>query len=180
MTIMPEKREAEEASETRISELSQLREPQAGEEARDFTLRDQNGEEVSLNDFRGRKVVLYFYPKDFTPGCTTEASDFRNSYSDFQRENAVILGVSTDSVESHKRFAERYDLPFRLLSDPDASVAKTYGVYKEKAMFGKKRWGVVRSTFIIDEALRIAKIYRSVRVKDHCTSVLVEVRSAKT
>ncbi|MFQ5950816.1 MAG: peroxiredoxin, partial [Candidatus Geothermarchaeales archaeon] len=118
--------------------MSELKEPRVGEEAPGFTLPNQNGEEIFLGDFRGRKVVLYFYPKDFTSGCTKEACSFRDSYSDFQEENTVILGISKDSVESHKKFETRYGLPFMLLSDKDADVAKMYGVWKEKNMYGRK------------------------------------------
>jgi len=154
-----------------------LQEAQVGEEAPSFTLPDQNGVEVSLNDFRGQKVVLYFYPKDFTSGCTKEACSFRDSYSDFQEENAVILGISKDSVKSHKKFAEKHDLPFVLLSDQDAKVAKRYGVWKEKSMYGRKYWGILRSTFLIDEESRIAEIYSSVKVKGHHRAVLDEIKA---
>jgi len=146
-----------------------------GESAPDFTLPDQNGAEVSLRDFRGRKIVLYFYLKDFTGGCTKQAYSFKNSHPSFEQEQAVIVGVSTDSVRSHRRFAEATGIPFILLSDPDASVAKLYGVYREKEAFGETYRGVVRSTFLIDKDLRIRKIFRGVEVQGHDRVVLNEV-----
>ncbi|MBA4495411.1 thioredoxin-dependent thiol peroxidase [Paenactinomyces guangxiensis] len=149
---------------------------QEGDMASDFTLEASNGEQVSLSDFRGKNVVLYFYPKDNTPGCTTEACDFRDHADSFADLDTVILGVSRDSVASHQKFIDKYDLPFLLLSDPDADVCKMYGVFKEKKMFGKVSMGIERSTFIIDREGKIAKVYRKVKVKDHVESALQYIR----
>lgn len=120
-------------------------------EAPDFTLKSSDGNDVSLSDFKGKKVVLYFYPKDNTPGCTKEACQFRDNINTVENKEAVILGVSLDDIESHKKFIEKFNLPFILLSDPDAKVSTEYGVYKEKNMYGKKKMGIERSTFIIDK-----------------------------
>jgi peroxiredoxin Q/BCP len=150
--------------------------PDVGDMAPDFTLPNQDGETVSLSDSKGDRIVLYFYPKDFTSGCTKEACSFRDMYPDYEGEDAVIIGVSTDSVESHRKFADKHQLPFTLLSDEDRKVSEKYGVYKEKNIFGKKRMGIVRSTFLIDENFRIAKVYRSVRVKGHSEKVLEDMR----
>ncbi|QNU33445.1 thioredoxin-dependent thiol peroxidase [Geobacillus sp. 44C] len=130
---------------------------QIGQLAPDFTLPASNGEIVSLSDFRGKHVVLYFYPKDMTPGCTTEACDFRDHYEKFTETNTVILGVSTDSVERHKKFIEKYQLPFLLLSDEEHKVAEMYGVWKLKKNFGKEYMGIERSTFVIDRDGRLVK-----------------------
>ena len=119
--------------------------------APDFTLKDKNNNDVSLSDFRGKKVVLYFYPKDNTPGCTRQACAFAGVYSEFEKKGIVVIGVSKDSVNSHIKFAEKYNLPFVLLSDPDLEAIKAYGVWQEKKMCGKVSMGVVRTTFIIDE-----------------------------
>ncbi len=136
-----------------------------------FTLPDQTGKKISLKDFKGKKVVLYFYPKDNTPGCTKEACDFRDSIEDFKKIKAVVLGVSPDSVESHKKFAEKYDLPFPLLSDPEKKVLNKYGVWKEKSMYGRKYMGVERTTVVIDENGKIMKIFPKVKVKGHVDQV---------
>ncbi|MBT9258677.1 MAG: thioredoxin-dependent thiol peroxidase [Clostridiales bacterium] len=138
-----------------------------GDMAPDFTLRDENEKEVRLSDFRGQKVVLYFYPKDDTPGCTREACAFRDQFAGFRDLEAVVLGVSRDSAESHRRFKEKYQLPFPLLSDPDHQVAEAYGVWKEKTMFGKKSFGIERTTFVIDEAGRIQAIFRNIKPEEH-------------
>lgn len=143
-----------------------------GDMAIDFTLEASNGEKVSLSDFRGKNVVLYFYPKDNTPGCTQQACDFRDHAGEFKDLDTVILGVSRDSVASHQKFIDKYELPFLLLSDPDAEVCKKYGVFKEKTMFGKKTMGIERSTFIIDREGKIVKVYRKVKVKDHVEEAL--------
>jgi len=136
-----------------------------------FTLPDQTGKKISLKDFKGKKVVLYFYPKDNTPGCTKEACDFRDSIEDFKKIKAVVLGVSPDSIESHKKFAEKYDLPFPLLSDPEKKVLNKYGVWKEKSMYGRKYMGVERTTVVIDENGKIMKIFPKVKVKGHVDQV---------
>jgi peroxiredoxin Q/BCP len=138
-----------------------------GNKAPVITLNDQDGEEISLNDFKGKNIVLYFYPKDNTSGCTKEACNFRDDFPRFGKLNAVILGVSPDSIESHKKFAGKYDLPFKLLSDEKKEVIEKYGVWKEKSMYGRKYMGVERSTFIIDKIGKVNKIFRKVKVADH-------------
>ncbi|MED3662799.1 thioredoxin-dependent thiol peroxidase [Ureibacillus sp. FSL K6-8385] len=145
-------------------------------QAPDFTLQNENGEQVSLSDFRGKKVILYFYPKDMTPGCTTEACDFRDSYESFADLNAVILGVSGDSAERHKKFIEKYDLPFSLLVDEDHEVCQKYGVWVLKKNYGKEYMGIERSTFLIDENGIVLKEWRKVRVKNHIQEVLNYLR----
>lgn len=138
-----------------------------GNKAPDFTLNDKNGNAVSLKQFKGKRVVLYFYPKDNTPGCTKEACNFRDEISLFQGLNAEIIGISADSEASHQKFAGKFDLPFTLLSDPDRRVIKDYGVWKEKNNFGIKALGIVRTTFIIDENGIIVKIFNKVKVEGH-------------
>lgn len=145
---------------------------QVGDVAPDFTLPSSEGVMVSLSEFRGQHVVLYFYPRDNTPGCTTEACDFRDAYQQFVDINAVIIGVSRDSEASHRKFADKYDLPFLLLSDKEETVCKLYDVLKEKKLFGKTGIGIERSTFIIDEEGQIAQIFRNVKVKDHVAEAL--------
>jgi peroxiredoxin Q/BCP len=140
--------------------------------APDFTLPADGGGEVSLSDYRGKKVVLYFYPKDNTPGCTTEACNFRDDYSQIIAASAVVLGVSPDSVKSHDKFKLKFNLPFALLSDPDHRVAEMYGAWGEKKMRGKTYMGIIRSTFIIDEEGRIIKVFPKVKVKTHSQEVL--------
>jgi peroxiredoxin Q/BCP len=143
-----------------------------GKKAPDFTLPDQDGKKVKLSDFKGKYVVLYFYPKDDTSGCTKEACNFRDTFPKFKSVDAVILGVSPDSVSSHKKFAEKYNLPFRLLADEDKKVVEKYGVWKEKSMYGKKYMGVERTTFIIDPDGKIKKIFPKVKVDNHHNEVL--------
>lgn len=145
------------------------------DEAPGFTLEDQNGESVSLSDFRGRKVVLYFYPKDDTSGCTTQACELRDSVETFDARGAVILGVSPDPVTSHRKFADKYDLPFTLLADVDHAVADAYGVWKEKSMYGRTYWGNERTTFVIDEEGRIAKVLPKVKPAEHVDQVLASL-----
>ena len=123
---------------------------EVGMRAPDFTLPDQDGNPVSLSDFRGKTVVLYFYPRDNTPGCSRQASAFAQAFADFQALDAVVLGVSKDSTASHQKFAAKYDLPFRLLSDPELTTLQAYGVWQEKKLYGKTSMGVVRSTYVID------------------------------
>lgn len=125
---------------------------QAGMKAPDFTLLDRDGKAVSLSDFRGRKTVVYFYPKDDTPGCTRQACAFAGAYTAFQDQNVAVIGISKDSVASHQKFAKKYNLPFILLSDPELQAIQTYDVWHEKTLYGKKGMGVVRSTYIIDES----------------------------
>ena len=136
---------------------------EVGTMAPDFTLLNQNGEEISLSQYRGQKVILYFYPKDNTPGCTKQACGFAQLYPDFVKKGAVILGVSKDSVKSHKKFEEKYQLPFTLLSDPDLVAIQAYDVWKEKNMYGKKVMGVVRTTYLINEEGIIEKAYTKVK-----------------
>lgn len=143
-----------------------------GKKAPDFILPDQNGKKVKLSDLKGKYVVLYFYPKDDTPGCTKEACNFRDSFPKFDKTDAVILGISPDSVASHKKFAEKYKLPFQLLADEDKKVVEKYGVWKEKSMYGKKYMGVERTTFIIDPEGKIKKIFPKVKVDNHHKEVL--------
>jgi peroxiredoxin Q/BCP len=143
-----------------------------GTMAPDFRLPADGGGEVALSDHRGKKVVLYFYPKDNTSGCTQEACDFRDDYSQITAAGAVVLGVSPDSVKSHDGFKLRYNLPFFLLSDPDHRVAEMYGAWGEKKMYGKSYMGIIRTTFVIDEEGRIVKVFPKVRVKGHSQEVL--------
>jgi peroxiredoxin Q/BCP len=148
-----------------------------GEEAPDFTLRSDEGTNVSLSDFRGKKVVLYFYPKDGTSGCTTEAKAFRDAIQDFEEANAIILGVSKDSVESHQQFKRKHNLPFTLLSDPDGEVLNRYGVWKEKRLYGRTFMGIERTTVLLDEHGVVQKIYRKVRVKGHAQVCLLDLKA---
>lgn len=143
-----------------------------GVKAPAIKLKNQDGKIVSLNDFKGKNVVLYFYPKDNTSGCTKEACNFRDEFPKFGRLNAVILGVSPDSVESHTKFREKYKLPFDLLSDEKKEAVKKYHVWKEKSMYGKKYMGVERTTFIIDGKGKIAKIFPKVKVDKHNNEVM--------
>lgn len=143
-----------------------------GTMAPDFTLLNQNGEEISLSQYRGQKVILYFYPKDNTPGCTKQACGFAQLYPDFVKKGAVILGVSKDSVKSHKKFEEKYQLPFTLLSDPDLVAIQAYDVWKEKNMYGKKVMGVVRTTYLINEEGIIEKAYTKVKAAQNPNDML--------
>ncbi len=143
-----------------------------GQKAPDFTLPDDTGQKVSLKDFRGKKVVLYVYPKDNTPGCTQESCDFRDSWSRIQKKGAVVLGLSKDSAASKAKFKAKYDLPFPLLADEDRSVLEKFGVWKEKNMYGKKVMGIERTTYLIDEEGRIARIWSKVKVPGHVDEVL--------
>lgn len=144
-----------------------------GDVAPDFLLPSSEGRKISLKDFKGKKrVVLYFYPKDDTPGCTKEACGFRDTIRQFNALDTVILGVSLDDEESHKKFIEKYNLPFTLLSDVDSRVSKAYGVYKLKNMYGKTYWGIERTTFVIDKSGCIAKVFPKVKVDHHIDEVL--------
>ena len=143
-----------------------------GTKAPEFTLSDQDGNQVSLTDFKGKMVILYFYPKDNTPGCTTQACGFGELYPQFQEKDGVILGVSKDTVASHKKFQEKYSLPFPLLSDTELSVIKAYDVWQEKNMYGKKTMGVVRTTYLIDEEGTIIKAFGKVKAKDNPAQML--------
>ena len=147
-----------------------------GKKAPSFTLENQDGEKISLNNFAGKNVVLYFYPKDNTSGCTQEACNFRDDFPKFGKMEAVILGVSPDSVQSHKKFSEKYKLPFHLLSDEKKQVLEKYGVWKEKSMYGRKYMGVERSTFIIDKTGKVRRIFRKVKVDNHNDEVMKTIK----
>jgi peroxiredoxin Q/BCP len=146
--------------------------PQTGEPAPDFELKDHTGNTVSLADFRGRKVVLYFYPKDDTSGCTTQACGIRDSIDEFDAKGAAVLGVSPDPVESHVKFRDKYDLNFPLLADPDRAVCEAYDVWKEKSMYGRKYMGVERTTFVIDEDGVISAVLPKVKPANHVADVM--------
>ncbi len=148
-----------------------------GETAPDFELEADGGERVRLSDFRGRPVVLYFYPKDDTPGCTKEACGIRDAWSEFERRGAVVLGVSPDSVASHQRFKSKYHLPFRLLADTEHEVAERYGAWQPKRMAGRSFFGIVRSTFLIDPDGKVKKVWPKVDAAKHADWVLAELPS---
>lgn len=143
-----------------------------GMNAPEFTLPDKDGNPVSLSDFRGRKVVLYFYPKDNTPGCTRQACAFAAAYQGFRDQNIAVIGISKDSVASHLKFAQKYDLPFILLSDPELKAIEPYGVWQEKKLCGKVSMGVVRTTFVIDEVGRIEKVMPKVKPDTNAAEIL--------
>ncbi|MET0625676.1 MAG: thioredoxin-dependent thiol peroxidase [Pyrinomonadaceae bacterium] len=143
-----------------------------GDAAPDFETRDAEGNAVKLSDLRGQKVVLYFYPKDDTPGCTKQACSFRDSFAEFERRGIKVLGVSTDDERSHQKFAEKYSLPFTLLADTDHAVADSYGVYGEKQFAGRKYMGVNRVTFLIGEDGRVRKVFDKVKVDEHADDML--------
>ena len=145
---------------------------ETGTKAPDFSLPDQNGSTVRLSDFQGKKVVLYFYPKDNTPGCTRQACAFAASYEQFKTQDAAVIGISKDSVASHLKFAQKYDLPFVLLSDPELQAIQAYGIWQEKKLYGKVSMGVVRSTFIIDEQGKIEKIMPKVKPDTNAAEIL--------
>ena len=142
------------------------------DKAPDFSLPDQDGKRVSLKQFKGKQLVLYFYPKDDTPGCTKEACDFRESIKPIHKAGADVVGVSLDGAVSHQKFIAKYRLPFALVSDDGAAVSKAYGVYKQKNMYGKKYWGIERSTFVIDETGRLKAVFGTVKVDGHVDEVL--------
>ena len=143
-----------------------------GIKAPEFSLPSTEGKEVSLKNYKGKKIVLYFYPKDDTPGCTQEACDFRDSSKIFDKKDAVVLGVSPDPVAKHDKFRQKYKLPFTLLSDESKEMLKQYGVWKEKSMYGRKYMGVERTTMVIDEQGKIRRIFSKVKVTDHYKEVL--------
>ena len=159
--------------ETKAKELT------PGQKAPEFSLADQNGRKVRLKSLKGQPVGLYFYPKDDTPGCTKEACGFRDSLPALQKLDAVVLGVSQDDSASHQKFIAKYGLPFTLLSDEEAEVAKAYGVYKLKNMYGKKYWGIERSTFVIDETGTLKAVFRKVKVDGHVDEVLTALRPTR-
>ena len=146
--------------------------PKEGTTAPAFKTTDQNGEPVSLKDLRGQKVVLYFYPKDDTPGCTKEACSFRDAYSKFKKQKITVLGLSPDKETAHKKFETKYQLPFTLLADTDHSIAEAYGVWGEKKFMGRTYMGVHRTTFLIDEKGKIKKVFEKVKPEDHASEVL--------
>ena len=152
---------------------------EVGMKAPDFTLLDKRGNSVSLSDFLGKKVVLYFYPKDSTPGCTRQACAFAQNHSNFEDKNVVVIGVSKDSVASHLKFAEKYELPFVLLSDPELQAIQAYGVWQEKKLYGKVSMGVVRTTYIIDEQGIIEKVMPKVKPDTNAAEILSYLTGAQ-
>ena len=149
-----------------------------GAVAPDFTLQDKDGNSVSLHDFAGRRVVLYFYPRDNTPGCTRQACAFAGAYAEFRDLDAVVIGVSKDSVASHQRFAEKYDLPFVLLADPDLTAIQAYGVWQEKKNYGKVSMGVVRTTYVIGADGRIEKVMPKVKPDTNAAEILAYLKQS--
>jgi peroxiredoxin Q/BCP len=150
---------------------------EVGQPAPDFTLPDQNEDEVTLSKLRGTPVVLYFYPKDDTPGCTKEACAFRDARSDYEKAGARVIGVSPDGVKSHRKFADKFQLPFTLVADTEKAVCQSYGVWQEKSMYGKKSMGVVRSTFLIDAQGIVRQVFPRVKVDGHADAVLDAIRA---
>ena len=148
-----------------------------GKKAPEFTLPGSKGEDVALKNLKGKTVVLYFYPKDDTPGCTKEACDFRDNVRKFTSKKAVVLGVSPDSLKAHDKFIDKFELPFELLADTDHAVAEKYGVWVEKSMYGRKYMGIERSTFVIDGDGKVKAIFRKVKVDGHVDEVLEAVKS---
>jgi peroxiredoxin Q/BCP len=148
-----------------------------GQPAPDFTLPDQDGHNVTLSALKGKPVVLYFYPKDDTPGCTKEACNFRDARAEYEKAGARVIGVSPDNPASHKKFAAKYELPFTLVADTDRNVCEAYGVWKEKNLYGKKSMGVERTTFLIDREGIVRKVFPRVRVDGHSDAVLEAIRS---
>ncbi len=150
-----------------------------GSEAPDFSLTDQHGNLVRLSDFRGRWVVLYFYPKDMTPGCTQEACSFRDLHADFAQEGVVVLGISADDVQNHRKFAEKYELPFSLLADTEHAVSEAYGAWRKKQMYGKAFWGVDRITYLIAPDGTVHHVFTKVKPASHADEVLTAIQQAK-
>jgi len=149
-----------------------------GEEAPDFTLKADDERKVSLKDYRGKKVMLYFYPKDGTPGCTREAIEFRDIAKEFEKEGAIILGVSKDSIKSHQKFKQKHELPFTLLSDPEGKVLDLYEVWKKKSIYGRTFMGTERTTFLVDEKGIVKKVYRKVKAKGHAQVCLLDLKGS--
>jgi peroxiredoxin Q/BCP len=145
---------------------------QTGDEAPEITAKDQNGNDVRLSDFKGKKVILYFYPKDDTPGCTAQACNLRDNYDSLLSQGFVVLGVSVDNEKSHQKFIKKYDLPFPLLADTDHTIVEAYGVWVEKSMYGKTYMGTARTTFVIDEKGIISEIIQKVDTKNHTDQIL--------
>lgn len=145
---------------------------QVGDKAPVFIGKDQDGKSISLNDFNGKKVILYFYPKDNTPGCTAQACNLRDNYEALQKAGFVVLGISSDDEKSHRKFIEKQSLPFSLIADTDKSIHEQYGTWVEKSMYGKKYMGTARTTFVIDEQGVIAEIIEKVKTKEHTSQIL--------
>lgn len=145
----------------------------AGDKAPEFSITTESGENISLNDYKGKKLVLYFYPKDNTPGCTAEACNLRDNYELLLKQGYEILGVSPDSEKSHKKFIEKHELPFKLIPDIEKEILQAYGVWAEKKMFGKTYMGVVRTTFVIDEVGVIEEVIKKVKTKDHANQIVI-------
>jgi peroxiredoxin Q/BCP len=145
---------------------------QVGEQVMDFVLKDAKGTDVHLRDFAGKRKVIYFYPKDDTPGCTKEACGFRDVYSEIINRGAVVIGISADSIEKHQKFQKKYNLPFILLSDPDMKVIREFGAAGEKKMYGKTYFGILRSTFLLDEENRITYVFPKVKPEEHAQEIL--------
>lgn len=143
-----------------------------GSMAVDFTLLDSNHDKITLSDFKGKKIVLYFYPKDMTSGCTKQACAFAQAYEEFKKQDIIVIGISKDSVASHKKFIEKYDLPFILLSDPDLIAIQAYDVWKEKKLYGKVYMGTMRSTYIIDESFHIVKVFEKANPANNAQDIL--------
>ena len=143
-----------------------------GQIAPEFTLNDQFGNQISLSSFKGKKVVIYFYPKDHTPGCTRQACAFRDAFTGFKEKDIVVIGISKDSIDSHRKFVDDYELPFILLSDPDLEVIKAYEVWVEKTNYGKKSFGVSRSTYVLDEEGRIIKVFKKANPDTNAEEIL--------
>lgn len=143
-----------------------------GQKAPEFKLKSTNGKEISLIELKGKTVVLYFYPKDLTTGCTQESCDFRDNWNKFKKKNVIVLGISKDSIESHQKFITKHGLNFPLLSDEEGKMCMAYGVWKEKSMYGRKYMGIVRTTFVIDPNGKVQKIYPKVKVSGHVDEVL--------
>ena len=143
-----------------------------GDLAPDFSSTNQNGETVKLSDYRGKRVVLYFYPKDNTPGCTAESCNLRDNYEELQKQGYVVLGVSSDNEKSHQKFIDKYELPFDLIADTDKSVHEAFGTWGEKSMYGRKYMGTFRTTFVIAEEGKIAEIIEKIKTKDHTAQIL--------
>lgn len=152
---------------------------QSGAKAPDFNTTDQDGNKVALKDYRGKKVVLYFYPKDNTPGCTKEACAFRDQFSEFKKKGVEILGVSVDSEKSHKSFVDKFKLPFKLLADTEKKIVGAYGVWGEKSLYGRKYMGTNRVTYLIDEAGHIAAVFPKVKPEEHAREILAQIKLLK-
>ena len=150
-----------------------------GKSVPQFSLPDQNGKVHNINDYKGQWVIVYFYPKDLTPGCTAEACNFQESLPDFNSIDAIVLGVSKDSVDKHKKFADKYNLQFSLLSDENSDVCEQFGVWQKKSLYGKEYIGIVRSTFLVNPEGKIVKVYPKVNVKEHHTEILNDLKELK-